>query len=243
LFAVSANALNYPKLTGGHLMRIKLALVIWFTGSCLLAQNFQLHYDFGKDRHFLTSTLEMFKPDEHGATFWFVDIDYASPTHTASMAYWEIARYINLPLFPENHFLSQVTATIQYNDGLNNSMSFGNVWLGGFSLPLNLKIITINTDILYRKAEAQKGNFQLTLVWFKSLLQERLTFTGFMDLWGQQASDGSSQLVLLSEPQLWLNLGQHLAVGGELEISRNFIIGAGKQLQLCPTLGFKWNFD
>lgn len=223
-------------------MKIKIALLIWLTGSYLLAQNFQLHYDFGKERHFLTSTLEMFKTDEYGATFWFVDIDYADPNHSASMAYWEIARYLKLPLIPDNHFLSQVSATIQYNDGLNNSTSFGNVWLGGISLPLNLKIITIDTDILYRKRAAEKGNFQLTLVWLKSLLHERLTFAGFVDLWGEQAN-GSSQLVLLSEPQLWLNLGQHLAVGGEVEISRNFIIGAGKRLQLYPTLGFKWNFD
>jgi len=211
-----------------------------------VGQNLQLHYDFGENRHFFTSTLEMFKPDDFGATFWFVDIDYDSPTNTASMAYWEIARYFTLPFLRNNPALSQISATIQYNDGLSSSFSFGNVWLGGFSLPVDLKIITVNTDILYRKAENQSGDFQITLVWFKPFLDGKIEFSGFVDIWGQDNFDGDddktqSQVVILSEPQLWWHFGNHLAVGGELEISSNFIPG-GSDLQIMPTLGLKWNF-
>lgn len=39
-----------------------------------LAQNIQLHYDLG--RKGITSTVEMFKPDKGGSTFFFVDLDY-----------------------------------------------------------------------------------------------------------------------------------------------------------------------
>lgn len=50
------------------------------------AQNVQLHYDFGgalydKDLHgrpVLTSTVEMFKADKWGSTYFFVDMDYTS---------------------------------------------------------------------------------------------------------------------------------------------------------------------
>ncbi len=53
---------------------------------CGKAQNVQLHYDFGgalydKDldgRPALTSTVEMFKPDKWGSTYFFVDMDYKS---------------------------------------------------------------------------------------------------------------------------------------------------------------------
>lgn len=62
------------------------------------AQNVQLHYDFGgalydKDLHgrpVLTSTVEMFKADKWGSTYFFVDMDYTSKGVAAG--YWEIAR-------------------------------------------------------------------------------------------------------------------------------------------------------
>ena len=41
------------------------------------AQNFQLHYDAGKGRNYVTTTFEMFEPDKWGNTFIFVDFDYA----------------------------------------------------------------------------------------------------------------------------------------------------------------------
>ena len=40
----------------------------------LNAQNLQLHYDFGKGRQYLTTTVELFKPDKIGSTFFFVDM-------------------------------------------------------------------------------------------------------------------------------------------------------------------------
>ena len=215
----------------------------------LSAQNLQLHYDFGEGRQYLTSTLEMFKPDDFGATFWFVDIDYndGNSANSAAMAYWEIARYITLPFLKNSPALSKLSATVQYNDGLNTFGGFGSVWLGGVSCPIDLKVITINTDLLYRHAEKQPGNFQLTLVWFKSFCNEKLVFTGFMDIWGQENFDGDAggtdaQLVLLSEPQLWFNVSTHLALGGEVEISRNLIYAAGDAWKFMPTLGLKWEF-
>ena len=54
------------------------------------AQNIQLFYDAG--RGCATSTVEMFRPDAGGSTFFFVDFDY---TPKATGAYWEIARELN----------------------------------------------------------------------------------------------------------------------------------------------------
>ncbi len=44
------------------LLIVALGLVMTFAK----AQNIQLHYDFGKDRNYPTSTIEMFKPDKWG---------------------------------------------------------------------------------------------------------------------------------------------------------------------------------
>lgn len=38
--------------------------------------NAQLFYDFGSDREFVTLTLEMFKQDKWGSTYFFVDHDF-----------------------------------------------------------------------------------------------------------------------------------------------------------------------
>ncbi len=229
----------------------------WFWVSLFLSlsafgQNLQVHYDFGEDRSYVTSTLEMFKPDKFGATFWFVDIDYndGAGKESASMTYWEIARYINLPFLKNAGALQKLSATIQYNDGLNTSIGFGSVWLAGVSYPIDLKFVTIATDVLYRKAEKQGANFQLTFVWYKSFLNDKITFTGFLDIWRQNNFDDfdgdedgtDSQIVFMTEPQLWVNLTDHLSIGGEVEISRNFIFSAGDKIQLMPTLGLKWDF-
>lgn len=215
----------------------------------LRGQNLQLHYDFGSDRHFVTTTLEMFHPDPCGATFWFVDFDYDddSGEPSASMAYWELARYQKIPFLENRSPWCNLSATIQYNDGLNTTSGFGNVWLAGFSYLLNLGIITLNTDLLWRKAEQQNSHFQLTLVWYEQFLKGKISFAGFFDLWSQCNFDGDAQAtdfqwVWMTEPQLWFNLNAHFALGGELEISRNFIFAAGDGWQFMPTLGLKWEF-
>ena len=63
------------------------------------AQNIQLHYDFGENRKFLTSTVEMFKPDSWGSTFFFIDMDYSSDSRNAEngvlIYYWELELLFN----------------------------------------------------------------------------------------------------------------------------------------------------
>ncbi|MBO7290679.1 MAG: DUF5020 family protein, partial [Bacteroidaceae bacterium] len=51
------------------------------------AQNVQVLYD--TERDCVTSTVEMFHPDNYGSTFFFVDMDY---TPKVQGAYWEISR-------------------------------------------------------------------------------------------------------------------------------------------------------
>jgi hypothetical protein len=57
--------------------------MLMLVSSNAVAQNIQVHYDFG--REMVTTTVEMFKPDAGGSTFFFVDMDY-SPKVIG--AYW-----------------------------------------------------------------------------------------------------------------------------------------------------------
>ena len=54
------------------------------------AQNLQLFYDPG--RGCATSTIEMFRPDNGGSTYFFADMNYSPKVSTA---YWEISREFN----------------------------------------------------------------------------------------------------------------------------------------------------
>ncbi|HEX2868612.1 MAG TPA: DUF5020 family protein [Ignavibacteriales bacterium] len=224
-------------------MKKSLFVLLLFLSGSLMAQNFQLHYDMGKDRHYYTSTVEMFKPDEYGSTYLFVDMDFnRGGNKSASLAYMEIARYVNLP------FVKGLSGTVQYNDGLiynkdlNMDFPLGHVWLFGFSYPINLGFVTLNTDFLYRAdyLSERKYNAQLTTVWFKSLFNDKINITGFMDIWSTKQA-GKNQIVLLTEPQFWYNIYHHLAVGSEVEISNNFIPGK-TNLQVNPTIAAKWTF-
>ena len=87
------------------------------------AQNIQFLYDTG--RGCVTSTVEMFRPDKGGSTYFFVDMDY---TPTVTGAYWEIAREFN---FWQDSKLGWLSAHIEYNGGLTTGFSFNNNYLLG----------------------------------------------------------------------------------------------------------------
>lgn len=219
-------------------MRKLFLLTVIFFASQSLAQNIQLHYDLGEDREYFTTTIEMFKPDEYGATFFFVDFDYNAPGNKSlSLAYFEIARYISIP------GAKGLSATIQYNDGTVGGFPLGHILLGGLSYPIDLGFVTLNTDLLYRKDYLSEGSdFQLTTVWFVPFFEGKLNFTGFFDVWtGEYWYTEGKEVVILTEPQLWYNIDSHLAVGGEVEISNNFLPGTDG-VQINPTLALKWNF-
>ena len=75
--------------------KILLLLAVFALSYASRAQNIQLHYDFGENRKLFTTTVEMFKPDKYGSTFFFIDMDYSSDARNVSnglsLAYWEIA--------------------------------------------------------------------------------------------------------------------------------------------------------
>ena len=73
-----------------------------------------------------------------------------------------------------------------------------------------------------------------------NLIENKLTFSGFADLWTQNYKGKEDLTVFLSEPQLWYHLNKSFSVGGELEISSNFG-GGSDAIKGRPTLGIKWN--
>jgi hypothetical protein len=225
----------------------------------LYAQNLQLHYDFGKDRKYLTATLEMFKPDTLGSTFWFVDFDFNSnfefndEFRSISAAYGEISREFYIPGIKKVKGLEQLAFHIEYNDGFgagrdtaNNmtAFTFNSVFLAGFSYPVRIGKTIFSTMLLCRLPRGMNNpDFQFTTTWFQPLWKNRILLTGFIDVWSQDKADNreEKEIVFQSEPQIWFMITPKIALGGEFEIDKNFPYGP-RQWELFPTLGFRWEF-
>ena len=232
--------------------RFYLLSVILFVGAVYgFAQNVQLHYDFGhsiydelKDsRPKLTTTVEMFKADKWGSTFFFVDMDYAD--HEVKSAYWEIARELKFWEAP-------ISLHAEYNGGLN---FIKDAYLAGLTYSWNnsdfSKGFTLTPSYKYIYGNGTPNNFQLTATWYLNFGQGKYSFTGFIDWWREKHTDGNGNAhdyVFLSEPQFWVNLNKfkgvdddfNLSIGTEWEISSNFALMDGWYLN--PTLALKWSF-
>lgn len=221
----------------------------------LQAQNVQVHYDFGKDREYITTTVEMFKPDKWGSTFFFVDMNYDTKLgKSVSLAYWEIARGINLGKSP-------FAAHVEYNGGFgqfkatpfNGAFAINDAWLAGVDYNINNADFTkgITFQVLYKYIkDKQDASFQLTTVWYMHMLNKKLSFTGFADFWredntfttteGNTVAETKTKYVFLTEPQIWYNLTENISLGSEIEVSSNF--GGNEGFMVNPTLAAKWNF-
>jgi len=221
----------------------------------LQAQNLQLHYDFGRSiysdqeagRQRVTATFEQFKADDYGSFFYFIDLDLFSKGMAG--AYTEFYREFNVGK-------KGFAAHVEYNGGLCSfhnsaySAKFQHNFLVGpaWNWASSDFSKTFSVQTLYKqffKGESYKAyaSAQLTAVWGIKFANN-FNFSGFIDFWRGEKANGHGQMVMISEPQLWYSLNEHACIGGEIEISNNFISNGydDKTFFMNPTLGFKWNF-
>lgn len=226
-----------------------MVVVLSMLASKAVAQNIQLHYDFG--RNMVTTTVEMFKPDGGGSTYFFVDMDY-SPKVIG--AYWEIAREL---CFWQGSPVDWLSVHVEYNGGLSNEVgSFNNAFLGGitysghssdwsktWSLSLMYKVIPGAVGL---NGASQIHNFQITGVWNLDFFNHWISFNGYADFWREAQPWLGTEYIFATEPQLWVNLNNikgwekiKLSLGTEVELSYNFV---GKGFYVMPTVAAKWTF-
>lgn len=221
-----------------------LVLVFLFLfGNLLKAQNVQLHYDMGKDRKYLTSTVEMFKPDKWGSTFFFIDMDYGSAHNRGvSRAYWELARGVK---FWESPF----EIHLEYNGGFGQlqtktyqgTYQINDSWLlGGHYTWHNISSSRIFAfQAMYKFIRGRdEASFQLTGIWTMKFFKDKVTFKGFADFWKDESTVGG--YVFLSEPQFWFNFTPNFSLGSEIELSSNY--GGLNGFRANPTFAAKWSF-
>ena len=218
--------------------------------------NVQLHYDFGdafygdklSNRPHLTATVENFKADKWGSTYFFVDLDFGD--NTMKSVYAEFSREFNLGKLP-------IAAHVEYNGGLSGGGSYNDAYLAGGAWNWANKDFskTFSLQLLYKylanQPSSNKHSWQVTTVWGIHFAKGFCTFSGYADLWHDNSVSGN--LVLSSEPQFWFNLYAldnvdddfKLSLGTELELSKNLVWpaeGINNKFYAIPTLAVKWQF-
>ena len=233
--------------------RVTFVLLALLYVGIVTGQNVQFHYDFGKtlynkdfeSRPKLTTTVEMFKPDKWGSTFFFVDMDYTKDG--VAGAYWEIARELSF-------WKSPLSIHVEYNGGNVKGAYINNAYLGGLTYTFNdatfSKGFTFTPMYKYIQLNDNPHNFQLTATWYLNFAKNGLcTFSGFADFWREKTIPGIGDYQFLSEPQLWVNLNKikgvdekfNLSIGSEVELRNNFAYVSG--FYAIPTLAIKWSFN
>lgn len=237
--------------------KILLSTLLWMATIPMFAQlNVQLHYDFadalyGKElsnRPHWTATIENFKADKWGSTYFFVDLDFGG--NTMKSAYAEISREFKLGTSP-------FAAHVEYNGGLSGSGSYNDAYLAGaawnwanqdFSKTFSFQV---QYKYLARQVVGSKHSWQLTTVWGIHFAKGLCTFSGYADVWHDNSVKGN--LVLSSEPQFWFNLNALesvpddflLSLGTEVELTKSLVWptdGLNDRFYAIPTLAAKWTF-
>lgn|SRR5574344_166387 len=244
------------------------AAALLFAMEAKAQTNLQTFYDFGSDRHYLTTTLEGFYGDKWGNTFFFIDHDYNSRSSTdnhiyaPSGTYWEIARCLN---FWQGTAMAPVSLHIEYNGGVYNGYTINNAYLAGIDYSIHSSDFknTLNLKVLYKYIDYNNSSLkskvpmQFTMVWgLQDIFGVKgLRFNGFADFWWEEHTlykdnagtilPETANTVFISEPQIWYNVGSlfgcgNLNVGSEIELSYNFATSKGFWCRPC--LGTKWVF-
>lgn len=226
------------------------------SGFALQAQNLQLHFDprssiHGKESfasNYLTATYEMFKTDKWGSTFMFVDADFNLSDGNVGMIYTEIARNFKIndfPLMPHIEYNGGL-GLFEIEDNVGGGYSIPNAYLAGLSYTFAIGNIFMETYVAYKYNAFKEASHdvQWTLTWIANFENDKLTLTGFADLWSENKNpldaDLYKKIVFLAEPQIWYNATTNFSLGSEVKISSNF--GGKNNSLVCPTIAMKWNF-
>lgn len=245
-------------------LSILVLMIFMGFGFAAKAQNIQVMYDFGGERQYVTTTLEMYKADKWGGTFFFTDFYHNGknePNNSGMMGtYMEIERALN---FWQDSKLKNLSAHVEYAGGLgvyniapgvDGGYNINNAWMLGAEYFFHSKDYrnTLTVAAMYKNMSHtnQQIPLQFSLVWgMQDIFNVKgLRFSGFADFWWQQNYSIKTQFSFISEPQIWYNVGQffncpNLNIGGEVEMSYNF---TGNDLPdkfyVNPCLGVKWEF-
>jgi len=218
-------------------MKKLFTIIAILTVCSATAQNFQLHYDF--ERGHYMSTLELFKPDKYGFTFGFVDFDYDAHSGI-SRGHEKIVRVLKTQRIPVGLevFYEGGLGTYEYPGGLGG-FTMNSCWVFGLNFSHFSRNWGFSFSPGYKKFQnVDESNFHLNTNWYIHFFKGKLTFNGVVEFWSEEGL--TDNLVLNSEPQIWINVSPNLALGSEVKITNN---RGNDKFEIRPSVALKWNFD
>jgi hypothetical protein len=209
-------------------------LLMSFAVTSLVAQNLQVHYDLKDDRNNIITFIEQFKPDDHGATYWFAQMTYDANDGLMNSGYWEFARYFHVSdALP-------IDFTLQFNDGLAFWGNMGQAYLTGVNYTLMFGEFALPIDLLYRRDMSGKSNeAQFTTSWFHPMMDGKLLLNGYFDAW-TVTQNGDRELNVLTEPAIWYQVKKPVYLGSKIEISYNLM--SPQEWKYYPTIALRWDW-
>ena len=216
----------------------------------IFSQEIQLHFDprhaLHSDvtpRNYFTVTFQGAINDKLGSTYGFIDMDFNRSKGNIGLAYLELKRDFTFRHFP-------LMTHIEFNGGISlgqndSGFSIPNAYMAGIAYkPFSKQNITTYLLYKYNAFEKSSNDVQLSCMWAHTFLKGKFTLSGFVDIWTENKDRvnglGGKKIILLTEPQVWLNLNRHFAVGSEIEISNNFYARYKNKVYICPTIALKW---
>ena len=193
----------------------------------LNAQNIQVLNGISSDKDYVNfATFEIYKPLTHGPLYYFTDFKMSKDGYFES--YSEISKY---------WYISKkgLSATVQYNAGLNKDYHIKPVYLAGLSkefTPGNNFILSF--DILYRYQteiildNEMKNGFQIIMNFSKTL--NKFQISGYCDYWNIN--------YFIFEPQIWYKIFNNIHIGVEGRLSNYTLLDNYEKYAM---IGIKWD--
>lgn len=199
------------------------------------AQNFQFLYGYGNGQPVNFITLEIYKPLEHGAFYYFTD--FAMDFDGYFESYTEVSKYWNIG---QKGF----AGTVQYNVGIHNdgtdAFRIDPVYLAGFQRSVEVSGWYLSLDVLYRYDQyTQQSGAQTTFIFLKEW--EKLTLSGYLDVWNSGVYEPTeASTVAVFEPQIFYSISKRFSVGVEGRVSNYTLALPYKDYIMA---GIKWNLE
>ncbi len=199
------------------------------------AQNFQFFYGYGNDQPVNLITLEIYKPLEHGAFYYYNDfkmgVNGYFESYTEASMYWNISE-------------NGLALTTQYNVGIyvddTDAFQIDPVYLVGFQKSTEISGWILSMDVLFRYDDYTKqSGVQATFIFMKEW--NKLVLSGYCDVWNSGVYDPNEEpTVVMFEPQLFYSVSKRWSVGIEGRLSNYTLALPYKDYIMA---GIKWDLE
>ena len=222
-----------------------LVIFIAFVTISSFSQNLQLHYGYTEDNNYTLARFEFLQAREKSLTYLYTDFDIGR-LDGVHQAYFELSHKFMLSRIDE-----RLNIHVEYDDGLmiNRDRELVTVgtpihrsYLTGIGFRGKIGEFIVSPTLMFKYYDAYNQlDYQFTLRWRGDFFSEKLTLSGFLDLWTYSPNNNETKyLVFRTQMQFWYNIIDELSVGTQFEVNQHYFV-YDEKFRLLGTVALKWN--